>query len=75
MRPKPDNELVTWKHCGHRYELILTRLHPERYEWQPTCDTCGKRLRSGIEQYEHEQAAVDLLTGRNPLTATCTCRA
>lgn len=61
----PDNELVTWEHCGHRYELILTRLHPERYDWQPTCETCGKKLKSGLRQYEHEQAAVDLLTGQN----------
>jgi hypothetical protein len=58
----PDDELVTWLHCGHRYELILTRLHPERYDWQPTC---GAQLRSGLEQYEHERAAVDLLTGQN----------
>ncbi|MGH8523588.1 MAG: hypothetical protein ACREXY_05040 [Gammaproteobacteria bacterium] len=57
----PDNELVTWEHCGHRYELILTRLHPERYDWQPTCDTCGKRLRSGIEQYQREREVDELV--------------
>ncbi len=50
-RPKPDNELVTWDCCGNRYELILSRLYPERYEYTPICEGCGQKLLPALLQY------------------------
>lgn len=49
--PRPDNELVTWDCCGNRWELILTRLHPERDLFQPLCEGCGKNLLPASLQY------------------------
>jgi hypothetical protein len=50
-RTKPDNELVTWDCCGNRWELILTRLHPEREDFTPRCESCGARLLPALLQY------------------------
>jgi hypothetical protein len=43
-RTKPDNELVTWDCCGNRWEIILTRRHPEGDMFQPLCGGCGKKI-------------------------------
>lgn len=48
---KRDNALVTWDCCGNRWELILTRLHPERDLFQPLCESCGKTLLPASLQY------------------------
>lgn len=51
LRPKPDNALVTWDCCANRWELILTRLHPERDLFTPLCEDCGNTLLPASLQY------------------------
>lgn len=51
---KPDNELVTWDCCGNRWEIILTRRHPERDMFTPVCDTCGRKGLPASLQYKVE---------------------
>lgn len=66
-RPKPDNELVTWDCCGNRWEIILTRRHPERDMFQPLCGGCGKTLLPASLQYMvhlRERLGDKLLWGR-----------
>lgn len=48
---KPHNALVTWDCCGNRWELILTRLYPERDLFTPLCEGCGKTLLPASLQY------------------------
>ena len=30
-----------WRCCNHVWQLLLSRLYPERETWQPICPTCG----------------------------------
>jgi hypothetical protein len=33
--------LRQWQCCGNSWEILLSPKFPERYMWQPTCDTCN----------------------------------
>jgi hypothetical protein len=45
---------MEWECCGLLWQLIISRLFPERDVWFPTCPECGSRGRSFKEiKYEN----------------------
>ncbi len=46
---------LTWRCCGHRWELLWSRAYPDRADFKPVCPTCGqiglnfKEIREGTD--------------------------
>jgi len=38
-----DYRTKQWECCGNIWQLMMSRLYPERYHWFSVCPFCGKQ--------------------------------
>lgn len=34
--------IMVWECCGHIWQLMMSRLYPDRVDWAPECPSCRK---------------------------------
>ena len=39
-----NREVREWRCCGMVWQLIMSRLYPDRYNWKPICPVCGRKI-------------------------------
>jgi hypothetical protein len=53
MKTQFKDRCMQWECCGFLWQLIISRLFPERDVWFPVCPKCGSRGKSFKEiKYE-----------------------
>ena len=38
-----DTRTKQWECCDNIWQLMISKLYPDRFTWNPTCPTCGQR--------------------------------
>jgi len=46
MKTQFKDRMMEWECCGLLWQLLISRLFPERDSWFPECPKCGSRGKS-----------------------------
>jgi len=52
VRKEKFDRLATWTCCDQKWELLLCRKFPKRWNYKPTCPSCGK---TGLSYRQQER--------------------